>query len=141
MRGGLVIVALGLGLTTPCQAYSPAVDYALNCQGCHRADGEGTPGTVPALKDSVARFLARPEGRDYLMRVPGVAQSTLDDPALAAVLTWMVRQFDASHVPQGFTPFSAEEVGKARRNPLAEVDAVRRRILSAIESEEGVRPR
>ena len=73
----------------------PALDYALDCEGCHRADGTGTPGSVPALRDSVARFLAVPGGREYLARVPGVAQAPLDDAALAAVLNWMLDHFDA----------------------------------------------
>ena len=57
----------------------PPLDYMLNCQGCHRADGAGTPGTVPALAGSVGRFLAVRGGREFLVQVPGVAQSILDD--------------------------------------------------------------
>ena len=68
-------------------ASGPALDYTLNCEGCHRADGTGTPGSVPALRDSVARFLAAPGGREYLARVPGVAQAPLEDAALAAAAT------------------------------------------------------
>ena len=61
----------------------PTLDYALNCQGCHRADGTGTPGSVPPLAGSVGKFLRVPGGREYLGRVPGVAQAPLDDAALA----------------------------------------------------------
>jgi len=57
----------------------PALDYAVTCQGCHRADGAGTPGTVPALAGSVGKFLRVPGGREFLVRVPGVAQAPLDD--------------------------------------------------------------
>jgi len=61
------------------RAYAPNVEYALNCQGCHRADGAGTPGSVPPLAGSVARFLGAAGGREYLVQVPGVAQAPLDD--------------------------------------------------------------
>ena len=87
-------------------AYAPNVEYALNCQGCHRADGAGTPGSVPPLTGSVARFLGVPGGREYLVQVPGVAQAPLDDATLAAVVT------DARALRQGapavdFAPYGS----------------------------------
>jgi hypothetical protein len=104
--GALMALALP---AVPARAVSgPALDYTLECAGCHRADGSGTPGSVPALRDSVARFLAVPGGRDCLARVPGAAQAPLDYASLAAVLNWMLDHFDAAHVPAGFTPFTAE---------------------------------
>jgi hypothetical protein len=114
-------------------AYTPEVDYVLNCQGCHRADGAGTPGSVPPLKDTVARFLGVPGGREYLGRVPGVAQAPLDDAALAAVLNWMLDHFDHAHVPPGFTPYAADEVGRLRRDPLVDVEGTRRKLLAAMD--------
>ncbi len=114
-------------------AYTPAVDYALNCQGCHRADGTETPGSVPALAGSVARFLAVPGGREYLVQVPGVSQAPLDDAPLAALLNWMLERFDAAHMPKPFVPYSAEEIGRLRKAPLTEVEGVRRKLLEAVE--------
>jgi len=114
-------------------AYTPEVDYVLNCQGCHRADGAGTPGSVPPLKDTVARFLGVTGGREYLARVPGVAQAPLDDAALAAVLNWMLDHFDHAHVPPGFTPYAADEVGRLRRDPLVDVEGTRRKLLAAMD--------
>jgi hypothetical protein len=113
-------------------AADPALDYMLNCQGCHRADGGGTEGSVPALKGSVARFLALPEGREYLGRVPGVAQAALDDATTAALLNWMVRHFDAAHVPADFQPYTPEEIGRLRRKPLTDVDGTRARLLATL---------
>ena len=112
-------------------AYTPDVDYALNCQGCHRADGAGTPGTIPALAGSVARFLGVPGGREYLGRVPGVAQAPLGDAALAAVLNWILWRFDAAHVPAGFAPYTAVEEGRLRASPLTDVVGVRARLLGS----------
>jgi hypothetical protein len=122
----------GLGATAS-SAFTPAVDYALNCQGCHRADGAGTSESVPALADSVARFLAAPGGRAYLVQVPGVAQAPLDDGALAALLNWMLVRFDPGNMPPDFTPYSGEEVGTLRKTPLTAVDDVRRRLLEVVD--------
>lgn len=125
----LALAALVWPRGTP--AYTPEVEYALNCQGCHRADGAGTPGSVPALAGSVARFLDVPGGREYLVQVPGVAQAPLDDETLAAVLNWMLGRFDQAHVPARFAPYTAGEVGRLRARPLTDVEAVRRRLLAA----------
>ncbi len=111
----------------------PALDYAVTCQGCHRADGAGTPGTVPALAGSVGKFLRVPGGREFLVRVPGVAQAPLDDAALAAVLNWMLARFGRDDVPKGFVPYTAEEVGRLRGRPLTDVAGARRQLARAIE--------
>jgi hypothetical protein len=115
------------------RAYTPAVDYALNCQGCHLRDGTATPDAVPALAGSVARFLAVPGGREYLVRVPGVSQSALDDASLAAVLNWVVEEFDREHVPASFAPYTAQEVARLRTAPLIDVAGTRRRLLAPAE--------
>ena len=110
----------------------PALDYALNCQGCHRADGAATPGSVPALAGSVGKFLRVPGGREYLARVPGVAQAPLDDAATAAVLNWVLERFDHDDMPADFAPYTAAEVGRLRRSPLTDVERVRRELIEAI---------
>jgi len=110
----------------------PALDYALNCQGCHRADGAGTPGSVPALAGSVGKFLRVPGGREYLVRVPGVAQAPLDDSATAAVLNWILARFGTDDLPADFSPYTPAEIGRLRRDPLTDVERVRRELLDAI---------
>jgi mono/diheme cytochrome c family protein len=130
--GAAVVLALAATLSrcaTAAEVSGPALDYALNCQGCHRADGAGTPGGVPALAGSVGRFLRRPGGREYLVQVPGVAQAPLDDAALAGVLNWILTRFDPEEVPADFVPYAAEEVGRLRRTPLTNVERVRRALL------------
>lgn len=132
MRGlaaGATLVAVALAAGPAGAVSGPELDYTLECAGCHRADGSGTPGSVPALRDSVARFLAVPQGREYLARVPGAAQAPLDDAALAAVLNWMLGHFDGAHVPAAFVPYTAEEVGRLRKQPLVDVEAERRRLV------------
>ncbi|HWP64310.1 MAG TPA: hypothetical protein VNO26_00160 [Candidatus Limnocylindria bacterium] len=133
--GLTALVACYLWLrVAPAVAYTPEVEFALNCQGCHLADGAGTPDAgVPALADSVARFLAVPGGREYLIRVPGVAQAPLADATLAAVVSWMLGRFDARHVPPDFRPYTADEVRRLRASPLVDVERVRASLLAELE--------
>jgi cytochrome c553 len=92
--------------------------WTLNCQGCHRPDGTGSAGTAPSLAGTVARFLSVPGGREYLGRVPGVATSPLSDADLSEVMNWMLWRFDREHIPAGFQPFTAAEIGRLRGAPL-----------------------
>ncbi len=89
--------------------------WMLNCQGCHRADGAGTGTAVPAMPGIVARFLAVPGGREYLIRVPGVAASPLADVSLAVLVNWMLEKFDPENIPADFTPYTREEVSSLRK--------------------------
>ena len=132
------IVVVG-GLATVGDAGAdPALDYMLNCQGCHRADGAETRGSVPALAGSVARFLHVPGGREFLLQVPGVSQAALDDGELAVLMNWLLAHFDAAHVPPDFQAYTAEEVGRLRRKPLTDVEDVRARLLAAMPQATGV---
>ena len=116
----------------PARAGSPSIDYTVHCQGCHLRDGSATPGRVPALAGSLGRFTRIPAGRAYLVRVPGVAQSPLDDAALAALLNWVLLRFDPGGVARDFSPYRAEEVGALRRTPLNDVAGERRRLLETL---------
>jgi mono/diheme cytochrome c family protein len=131
------VLVLTAALGSARAASGPELDYAVTCQGCHRADGTGTPGTVPALAGSVGRFLRVPGGRDFLARVPGVAQAPLDDAALAAVLNWVLRRFGGDDVPKDFVAYTADELGPLRRRPLTDVDRARGELLREIERSSG----
>lgn len=122
-------IALACAVAMPARAWSPETNYRLHCEGCHLADGSATPGKVPALSGSVARFAGSADGRAYLVRVPGVANAALADADLAALLDWTLRRFDAVHLPPNFVPFTPEEVGRLRREPLVDVTDARRHLL------------
>src|SRR5438093_583917 len=109
-----------------------AIDGFL-CACCGGSENTCPPGTVPALAGSVGKFLRVPGGREFLVRVPGVAQAPLDDAALAAVLNWMLERFGRDDVPKGVVPYAAAEVGRLRRRPLTDVEGARRQLLEAIE--------
>jgi hypothetical protein len=87
------------GVENPQRAWQ---HWTLNCQGCHRPDGHGSPGAAPDIAGAVAKFLRVDGGRDYLGRVPGVATSPLANNDLAEVLNWMLWRFDAADIPANF---------------------------------------
>jgi mono/diheme cytochrome c family protein len=130
-RLALVALASAAALAGPADAYTPEVDYALHCEGCHLADGSATPGKVPALAGSLARFLRVPGGREYLARVPGVANAPLSDAELAALLDWTLRRFDGAALPPDFAPYTAREVHALREQPLVDVRGARDALLGS----------
>lgn len=134
MKRAATLAAAAFFAATSARAADPRVDYMLQCQGCHLADGSGSAGAVPDLRGSLGRFLAVPGGREYLVRVPGAAQSPLSDERLAALLDWMVREFGPAEAAAGLTPYRAEEVARWRAQPYAEVQTVRRELIRRIEA-------
>lgn len=110
------------------------IAWILNCQGCHRADGGQTSDQVPPLRGNVARFLKTPAGREFLIRVPGVAMAPLNDAAVARLTNWMLQEFDAVNLPKDAPPFSEKEVARLRQRPLSnEAASVRAIVLQEIE--------
>ncbi len=116
----------------PASAYEPAVNYQLQCMGCHHADGAGDEGRVPSLRRTLVRFSTFDEGRDFVLRVPGVAQSALNDAQLAALLNWMMRNLSDVPRPAALRDYTAEEVARTRRRPLPAVRETRARLLARL---------
>ena len=110
----------------------PAQDYTLYCMGCHGTQAEGVPGKIPPLAHVLALYMRSPVGRDYVLRVPGAANSVLSDAQLAAVLNWVAAHFDGGELPPEIAPFTTEEVTHSRHQPLADVLATRREVVRAI---------
>lgn len=121
------VSVLALALAGAADA-SPGQDYMLYCMGCHGSEARGVPGKIPPLAGSLAGFMRTPEGRDYVLRVPGAANSALSDAQLAAVLNWLAMRYPAAQQPEP-APFTAEEVAHARRSPLANVQERRREVI------------
>lgn len=108
------------------------VNYMLHCQGCHLPDAAGFDGRVPPMKDFVGYFLHSSEGRQFVVRVPGVAQSALSDDELAELVNWLLTRFSAEQLPAPFVPFTAAEVGKLRLDPEPDPEDTRTNILASI---------
>lgn len=124
------VLLIGAMATIATGAESPQNLYRLNCWGCHRANGEGIPGTAPPLRNA-ADYLKVPGGRDYLIRVPGVSQSLLNDADTALVMNWIIGNFSPGRVPADFKPFTAEEIHQARAEAhLYDIAETRARLLN-----------
>lgn len=107
-------------------------DYLLHCSGCHGDQGAAHAlGRIPPLQGVIGRFLHLPQGRAFLVQVPGVHNSGLDDARIARLMNWLVPQFAGPSLLTRFQPFSAEEVGRLRADRPAD-PARQRRELAAI---------
>lgn len=120
---------LSWAAVNPAWGYEPMVNYQLHCMGCHLPDGSGQPGRVPSIRRTLVLFSQSPEGRDYVARVPGVAQSPLSNEDTAALLNWMARHLSDLKLPAGFSDYSAAEIQRLRAHPLVTVKSMRARLL------------
>ncbi len=106
-------------------------NYQMFCQGCHTPDGSGGR-NVPMLKDSIGTFLKSQEGREYLIRVPGAANSPLSDAQLAELMNWNIERFGGPSIPEQWQHYTAEEVAEYRQQPLLEVIEYRKKVLAPL---------
>ena len=109
-----------------------SVNYMIHCQGCHLPDAIGFSGKVPRMKNFVGYFLHSKEGREFVIRVPGVATASLPDDELAELMNWLLLTHSAEQLPDPFEPFSVEEVGALRPDLEGNPDKTRMRILEKI---------
>jgi mono/diheme cytochrome c family protein len=119
-----VLVSLIAGAATA----SPAQDYMLYCMGCHGPQAQGVTGKIPPLAGILPLYMRTPAGRDYVLRVPGAANSVLTDAQLAAVLNWLATTYPAADASPA-SPFTTEEVTRLRHTPLANVLATRQVVV------------
>ena len=107
-------------------------NYQMFCQGCHSPEGIGY-NSVPALQNSMHRFMATEQGRSFLVQVPGSANSPLSDAHLAELLNWMLREFSSgsksASEQTAWQPFVAKEVSEYRKSPLFETVEYRKQVL------------
>ena len=116
---GVLLAAAGVALA------NPRSDFLMHCAGCHRVDASGVVPAVPSLAGPLGRLVATAEGRDYVARVPGAAQTPLSDAELAAVFNWLLTEYNRDTLPPGFKPLEAAEIGRSRARVLT--DPVKRR--------------
>lgn len=108
---------LPAAITDPAMARA---DYVEQCAGCHGVAGSAAPAQLPELRGRVGWFLCTPQARAYLIRLPNVALSRIkDNQQLADMMNFVVFGLGGSSVPQGSTPFTAEEVAHERRFALS----------------------
>ncbi len=140
LRRLLAAVACVFSVASMAQSVAPATaaqvarsDFFLHCAGCHRFDGRGSPRHgIPDFRGSVGWFTHLPQGREYLVRVPGSSQSQLSDAELAVVLNWMLREFSAAQLPKDFQPYTAQEITGLRTPPYRDIVPVRQALERAL---------
>jgi mono/diheme cytochrome c family protein len=126
----VLLLVMCAGLTAQADDAARAKqNYQLNCMGCHAEDGKGLEGQVPSLHGTLSKISSAPQGRDYVLRVPGVTQSLLSPAEVAEVLNWAILQFSDVEVAKRIQPFTATEVAKARSRPLLEISTIRAKVL------------
>ena len=129
MRPLIVLATLVLAGNASADASRAHQNYLIHCMGCHGEAGLGREGKVPSFKQTLAKISASPRGRDYVLRIPGVTQTTLNDAETAEVLNWVLAEFSTAEATQRIAPFTAAEVAQARGRPLLEVSATRDALL------------
>lgn len=100
--------------------------------GCHGEEGELESDGMPRLAGFVGYFLNIKEGREYLIQVPGVANSPLNDAEISELLNYMINQFSGLSMPQTFKPFTEEEVSEYRIIQLVNVYERRNELISQL---------
>jgi hypothetical protein len=118
-----------LAASSGASAYEPAMNYTLQCMGCHTPDGAGVQDRVPSIRTTLLPFARMAEGRKFLVQVPGAAQSTLSNAELAVLLNWMIENLSAERGE--FQRFTEAEVASYRPDALVEVRATRERLLAS----------
>lgn len=125
----IALLAAVLSLAAPgshARENSPEQNYILRCSGCHDMDGSGLErGGIPPLPGYLGAFVSDPAGRSYLMHVPGVIASGLNDSQLAILMNYLNQKWGN---PQA-KPFSEAEVRQLRAEPIDDVVKYRREIV------------
>ena len=106
--------------------------YTLNCSGCHGAEGRGVPDAgIPNLNEA-GDYVRTPLGREYLIEVPGLSQSRLDDSTAARLLNWVLQKFSAERLPADFKPYTTAEVTRFRADKVSDPKKRRDAILAEL---------
>ena len=130
-----------LGVSAPLDPRAPSIApvsqprqlFLLHCAGCHGAEGRAGGDAlqrsgVPDLHHMGA-LLAVPGGREFLIRVPGVMGSGLDDAQVALVANWMLERFVPPEERAQTAPYTEIDARQARRAPITDVLHTRQQLL------------
>ena len=135
IRVAFLLATLSLSPLTVADDQRAQFNYMIHCQGCHLPDAVGFSGRVPRMKDFAGFFLHSDEGREFLIRVPGVSTASLPDDQVAELINWLLVTYSAPQLPVDFRPFTEPEVAGLRANPERDPESTRRTILQQIAAE------
>lgn len=117
---------------------SARLQYILHCAGCHQSDGHGAAHSgVPDMRGQLGHFVKVPEGRAFLVKVPGSSNSALSNAELTRLLNWMLQSFAPANLPADFVPYTESEVTALRSAPLDDVAAARATVVTRL-AERGI---
>lgn len=126
-RIALLFVLLCSG-NIPGLADNGHLNYLLHCRGCHTPTGVAVPSVnMPSLR-KLGPLLGTAEGRKYILQIPGVAHTPLNNEEVAEVLNWIVINFNPDASKRRFTLFTAAEVAVARTQILSDPHKKRAQI-------------
>ncbi len=113
------------------------VAYLTSCGGCHGVEGVSAPRAVPTLRHLTGSFLCTRQGRQFIVRLPDVALSSLSDRMLTKVMNWVV--FDMGAPVAGGSKarrYTVAEVARLRREPLTQngLTPYREQVVARIEA-------
>ena len=109
------------------------LNYLHHCVGCHHIDGSGAPERgIPSMRGVMGHFLRVPEGRGYLVQVPGVMNTPLKDADIAELMNWMLGGIAGASRPDGTLPYTAEEVARLRLSRPVDIPGMRHRLVEAL---------
>ena len=118
--------------------YGAAVNYQLQCAGCHLDDGSGAAANdTPNMKGFVGNFLKVEGGREFLVRVPGASQSAMNNAQLAELMNWIMHKdgIAGKSVPDDFKPYTEEEVASVRHQVMLDLPGVRRGLIERMRAQ------
>lgn len=130
----IVIALLATGVAGAAERTAKA-NFVLKCVGCHLSDGTGMPASgIPDFVGKVGVFAAIPEGRAYLLHVPGVIGSSLTDGQIADVLNYIMDTWAGASLPNHYVPFDAAEVSALRKQDIGNAVNYRRTVVEKLET-------
>lgn len=118
--------------------YGTAVNYELQCAGCHLSDGSGSRANdTPRMKDFVGNFIKVEGGREFLVRVPGMSQSALNDAQLADLINWIMRRdgMAGKSMPDNYQPYTEAEVAAVRHEAMLNLPHTRAGLIAQMRAQ------
>lgn len=121
----MVLLYLPVDLNAQAAFSRAKVNYILQCQGCHQADGSGTQAT-PNLITHGKIFLSSPMGRDFFISVPGVATAPLSDEELTDLINYVIETIIIKTGDAKSFFYEIAELSEYRQTKIVEDIAVKR---------------
>lgn len=113
-------------------AHRARLHYLQHCVGCHLQDGSGAPDKgIPSMRGLLADFARLSGGRDYIVQVPGVMNSPLNDRDIAELMNWLVPEMGGAGGLS--SPYNAAEISHLRRTRPADIPRMRAELMARMQ--------